>query len=400
MVGVTKMGFWPFGRDPAEIEIATRVITAGTQNGFTVRGKLTIHFAEPQRQSDADAAADRCAQIAAALLREAPGHDKVIGAETHLSGLISARYPVDVAQARTVEMAALHVVGDPALSDELRRANSSSQVIKLPSSPPSGPLATPPPSGPAGRPALASPPFGMAPLSPNSGSSLSSPLPSPPQGSPITSSGSKRRGSSQLRSIQSLLMPPGTPPSAMGSYIAPVVRDSAARLLVGFLRAHDLITLRGVTMDASSAETFATLVPASDAPPGGYEASRASELSRWQGTLGAEVVRELHRETSAICTYLARETMLRAEVPRTLALAVTDALVAAAFSEFEGLLDELNRFADALSPVLVIELAERLVTIAGAGDDPHAMTAALTPLCAVIQEDLNVSALIIKLSSG
>ena len=100
MVGVTKMGFWPFGRDPAEIEIATRVITADTQNGFTVRGKLTIHFAEPQTQADADMAADRCAQITATLLREAPGHDRVIGAETQLSGLLFARYPVDVARAR------------------------------------------------------------------------------------------------------------------------------------------------------------------------------------------------------------------------------------------------------------------------------------------------------------
>lgn len=391
------MGIWPFGRDPAEIEIATRVITAGTQNGFTVRGKLTIHFAEPQRQGDADEAADRMAQIAMALLRESQSHDRVIGAEAHLNALLMSRYPPDIAPARVVEVAALHVVGDPALSDELRRANTGTfRAPRIPpSSPPSGPLATP---APYSRP---TPPLGMNQIAPNS-APLSQPTPQVPSASPMsTPPTSKRRGStSQLRSIQSLLMPPGTPPSAMGAYVAPIARDSAARLLVGYLRAHDLITLRGVAMDASSAETFASLVPASDAAPGGYEQSRATELGRWQGTLGADVVMALHRETSALSTYLAREAMLRAEVPRTLALAVTDALCTAAFPALAGLRDELNRFADALSPTLVSELAERLSTIADAGDDPRAITAALTPLCAVIQEDLNVSAMIIKLSSS
>ncbi len=66
------MPFWPFGREPAEIEIVTRVITAATQNGVKVRGKLTLHFSEGQRQAVADAAADRCATVAIALLREAP----------------------------------------------------------------------------------------------------------------------------------------------------------------------------------------------------------------------------------------------------------------------------------------------------------------------------------------
>ena len=38
------MGFWPFGRDPANVEIVSRIITAATQNGYRVRGKLTLHF--------------------------------------------------------------------------------------------------------------------------------------------------------------------------------------------------------------------------------------------------------------------------------------------------------------------------------------------------------------------
>jgi hypothetical protein len=367
------MGFWPFGRDPADIEIATRVITAATPGGYAIRGKVTIHFAEPQRQADADAAADRCAQVALALLREAISHERVIGAEAQLSAALLGRYPADVAQARAVEVAALHVVGDPGLSDELRRASNSNRppasVSNRPSAPPSGPLVSPPPS-------YATPPV-----------SSSAPV-------------SKRRLSSQLRSIQSLLMPPGTPPSGMGAYIAPLVRDSAARLLVGFLRAHDLITLRGVAIDENSAEALANLVPASDAPPGGYEASRAAEILRWQGMLGAKVMSALHRETHAVSAYLTREAMQRSEVPRALSLAVVEALCAAAFPENEGLFHELDCFPDALSPALVAEVAQNLSEIAGAGDDPVTMAAALTPLIAVIQEDLGVSAMIIKHSSG
>lgn len=369
------MGFWPFGRDPAEIEIATRVITAATQNGYTIRGKLTIHFAEPQRQADADAAADRCAQLAITLLREAQSHERVIGAEGQLSAMLLARYPPEVARGRTVEIAALHVVGDPALSDELRRASAvSSPSLNLPSAPPSGPLASPPPSY-------------LTPQAPSVALGSAAPT-------------SKRRGSSQLRAIQSLLMPPGTQPSAMGAYIAPIVQDSAARLLVGFLRAHDLITLRRVAIDETSAEALASLVPVSDALPGGYEASRATELQRWQATLGAPVIRALHREVNAITVYLSREAMLQAEVPKALSVAVVEALCAAAFPDDEGLLHELERFPDVLSPVLLTEAARRFSAIADTGDDPMPMAAALTPLLAVIQDDLNVSAMIIKHSSG
>ena len=78
------MGFWPFGRDPADIELVSRVITAAAQNGYRVRGKLTIHFQDPQRQADADAAGDRCATLAIALLRETPDHGSLIGAEGKL----------------------------------------------------------------------------------------------------------------------------------------------------------------------------------------------------------------------------------------------------------------------------------------------------------------------------
>ncbi|KYF58426.1 hypothetical protein BE08_34810, partial [Sorangium cellulosum] len=63
------MGFWPFGgREAANVERASQEVTAAARGG-TVRAKLTLFFKEPQTQSAADRAVERCAQIAASLLR-------------------------------------------------------------------------------------------------------------------------------------------------------------------------------------------------------------------------------------------------------------------------------------------------------------------------------------------
>jgi hypothetical protein len=394
------MPFWPFGRDPAEIEIATRVITAATQNGVKVRGKLTIHFSEAQRQNSADAAADRCATVAIALLREAPEHQRLIGAETQLNAQLLARYPGDIPSARAVELAALHVVGDPTLSEELRRASSSGSIPPLPPStqPPPRPVTASGSGVPSVRGSSASlPPRSIPPSQMPAPLSSSSPLP------PHAGYGAppRRRGSSQIRSIQSLLMPAGTPPSAMGAFVAPTVRDSSARLLVGFLRAHDLITLRRVVIDESSAEMLASLVPISDAPPGGYEASRATEIARWSQAIGADVVTALHHEANVVAMVLTRDAMARAEVNRALAAAVIDAAIGAAFpGEDEARFADPGRFPDASTPPFTDAVVHGLTRIAGCGDDPAAMTSALRPLLALIQEDLATSAMIVKISSG
>lgn len=376
------MGFWPFGRDPANVEIVSRVITAATQNGYRVRGKLTIHFAEPVRQADADLAGDRCAAVAVAMLREAPEHGAVIGAEAQLSAELYARYPVDVARARALELAALHVLGDPTLSDELRRASSSSGTMPAVTL---GSQAPPASARPSSTPPSVRPPpmsSAAAPSSPGSGA--------PP----------RRRGSSQIRAIQSLLMPPGTPPAAMGQYIAPLAKDSAARLLIGFLRAHDLITVRGVSIDEGSAEMLASLVPVSDAPPGGYESSRAGEIARWQTTLGQGPMFALQHEVRVVSAFLAREALVRAEVMPALVDAVVEALIAAAFPDEAGVLGELGRFPSAIAPDFVGVLAENLTRVAETSEDPASIASALTPLLAMVKDDLAVAAMIIKQSSG
>ena len=365
------MSFWPFGRDPANIELVSRVITATAQNGYRLRGKLTIHFAEPQKQSDADDAADRCCAMAVALLREAPDHSRVIGAEAQIGAELTARFPGDAARVRAVELAALHVVGDPALSDELRRASS-----------PSVPIATRPPS--------------MPPPSRISAPPASAPPSSPPVSAPTPV---RRRSSSQIRSLQSLLMPPGTSPAAMGQYVAPHARDSAARLLIGFLRAHDLISVRRAPVDENSAEMLATLVPGSDAPPGGYEASRAGEIARWQSALGQGVVAALQHEVRVASVYATREALVRVEVMPALVQAVIEALGAAAFPDEAGLLAELARLPSPMPADFVSNLVGALTRIAGTTEDPAIVASALAPLVQTVQQDLDIYAMIIKQST-
>jgi hypothetical protein len=458
---MVEMGFWPFGRDPADIELVSRVITAATRNGYRVRGKLTIHFVEPQRQAEADEAGDRCAALAVSLLRDAPDHERVIGAEAQLSAELTARYPHSAAPARAVELAALHVLGDPALSDELRRASGTMPAVIPPlsqsSSPPSAarppPSSNPPvhhggsagsadsagsapkpPASPAARPGGSSAPTAAspAPTSMDDGGSARSRPQSPvaahpptpaqrtgtaqPPGPPHADDGGllartpnpqpppkplvRRRPSSQIRSIQSLLMPPGTSPAAMGQFVAPMVKDSAARILIGFLRAHDLITVRRVAVDETSAEMLATLVPASDAPPGGYEASRAGEIARWQAALGQGPMFALHHEVRVHAAYLTREALARVEVMPALADAVVEAVCAAAFPDEAGLLAEIAKLPTPPPADFVAQLARALGRIAGGDDDPASLAAALDPLLATVQEDLSVSAMIIKQSSG
>ncbi|MFS8069920.1 MAG: hypothetical protein ACMG6S_26440 [Byssovorax sp.] len=186
----------------------------------------------------------------------------------------------------------------------------------------------------------------------------------------------------------------------MGAFVAPTVRDSSARLLIGFLRAHDLITLRRVVIDERSAEMLANLVPLSDAPPGGYEASRSAELARWNQAIGADVVSALHHEVNAVSVYLTRDAILRADLNRTLAAAVIDASISAAFPGEEERFAGPARFPDASTPAFTDAVVHELTRIAGCGDDPEAMTAALRPLIVLIQEDLATSATIVKIAAG
>ena len=312
------MGFWPFGREPSEVEIASRVVTAPTRDRFTVRGKLTLHFLEPQTQAAADGAADRCVELCAAILREAPDHRSLISGEATVVSELVARLPPDFAPTRAIELVSLHVVGDPGPSAAIRRPSSGAMAaVKMP-----GPvISSVPPNATSGRDAR--------PLGETSGRDARPPgetswpipigrIPTPPPATASPIPRVRRASSTRMRAV-SLVIPPSSPPPAMGAAVVPFVRDSAARLLVGTLRAFDLLVLRRVTLDESSPEMLSALVPISEVAPGAYESSRAQELGRWQGMLGPQIFAQLQRDACVLAVYLAYAAMIGAMVPQPLA---------------------------------------------------------------------------------
>src|SRR5262245_17759731 len=106
------MRFWPFGRGPADVDLASRVVTAMAGDHVQVRGKLTLHFVDPVTQSDADDAADQVAKVAELVLREASSAE-LLGAESHIVAAVAGRLPDGIAATRVIELASLHVVGEP-----------------------------------------------------------------------------------------------------------------------------------------------------------------------------------------------------------------------------------------------------------------------------------------------
>ena len=146
---------------------------------------------------------------------------------------------------------------------------------------------------------------------------------------------------------------------------------------------------------------LATLVPVSDAPPGGYEASRAGEIARWQATLGQDVVRALQHEVRMTAPTSPRRRSRGSEVMPALGDAVLDALCAAAFPDEARILAELARFPIPMPADFVA--VPRAVADRARGRRRRSRrpsTSALTPLVATVKDDFPVSAMIIKQSSG
>jgi hypothetical protein len=536
------MSFWRFGREPEDVDMISRVVTAVTRDTRMVRGKITLHFLAPQTQTAADKAADRCATLVEAILREAP--EPPLGGEEQILATLRPKLPSDLPATRTIECAALHVVGD--ISSAGRRASSSSQSavptppgdevarasfdrdsstevgsarsrpetqppdMRNPSSlpgpgsqrsqPPDGrsqgggqpgpggrgswqpaPLSPraqpaeggnriswpgpggrgsyqpgpPGPSGPSGPPgpSRSQPPSGgagwhapgagsqhpksgmpgaralrasempgainpgrspgsfadgprpmrpsSAPGSPSVAPSALRPSTAPPQSLPALSPPVQRRGnSSWMRAIRpEMIMLPGAQPRAMGGAVARLVRDLAARLLIGILRAHDLL-LRGHTLEEGSAEALADLVPISDAQLGGYEESRAAEISRWKTKLGESAMSSVRHETRVVAVYLAFAEMLRSEIPQHVALEVCEGISMAAFPDTKSLVGEIDRYLHAVAPTVCEELARRVVQMLSIQRRPAELSSALAVLLATIEEDTALGVAVVKRSLG
>lgn len=196
-----------------------------------------------------------------------------------------------------------------------------------------------------------------------------------------------------------LMLLPGAPPRAIGGAVARLVRDLSARLLIGVLRAHDLL-LRGHTLEEGSAEALADLVPISDAPLGGYEESRAAEIGRWQTKLGAFAMDAVRTEARAVGVYLAFAAMLQADVPQHVALEVCEGICAAAYSSAPFPVSALDRYLHTVELTVCEELAKRVGHALGIDGRRAELSAALAALLSTMENDMALGALVVKKSLG
>jgi hypothetical protein len=401
------MGFWDWANEPATVELASRIVTARARDLVTVRGKLIVHFREPQKQAAADAAADACAELAARIMRDAPNHVELIGGETTVISELVARLPPDLPLPRTVELHSLHVVGSSASSPAMRRPSSGAIAAVRP--PGAGGVAIAPSTPgqelgarttPAGATRIPSNPPGE-----RAGERAAdrvrdwatvSPIPGIPVVDVGRSAPPRRISSTRMRVPTTVSVPPGATAPQIGAAIVPLVRDSAARILIGILRAHDLVVLRKVQLDDSAAEVAGALVPTSEAPPGGFEASRGHELARWQGALGTDVYRQLCAEAALFSIYLAYAAMIHARVPSELTLAAVEATCASGYPPHDSPLPYLGRYLHAEAPRVADELANRMIGILGDGAQSAAMTRAIAPLLEAVREEIGYAAIVIR----
>ncbi|MBK9266666.1 MAG: hypothetical protein IPM54_43625 [Polyangiaceae bacterium] len=384
------MAFW----SAADVEIASRIITAKTRNERRVRGKLTLHFSDPQTQSDADQAADRCASLAEEIISEASDHQHILEFEGEFISALRRRLPIDIPPVRSIDLAGLHVIGDPSASSGIRRSTASFRAVVPPVSASSAlaPTQAPPPppipnrtpgSSPAHR-ASNTPPSSMITTGPMSRAAASS----------------KRPTFSRMRAMTpAMVLPPGSPPLAIARVLAPFMSDCASRILVGFLRAYDLHVLRGLALEDGSAEMLAAVVPVSDAPLGGYEASRTAELTRWQNSFGQATFQRLRRECQVVAVFFAHTSLLHQDIPQNITLEILQEATPMAFAGDASILLGMSRWLSLKDEEVLPALCAHLTDLVGHGN-PHELASALSLLVASVNEDLVLASSLAKDAVG
>lgn len=387
-----SMGIWPFGRDPADVEMASRIVTATVGDKVKVRGKLSLHFAEPQTQAIADDAAERCAALMEIVLREQRDHESVVGAEGEMVLKLVDRMPPTMVPTRMIELAALHVVGDPALTARKKPSTASFQAVRPPSAPPPAMRHV----TPWAPPTMGSPPT----IAPKSSVPKSSGTVPPPSAVAPSSSVPKRRSSTRMRALTaSLVLPVGSSPQSIGAAIAPLLRDTSFRLLIGFLRIHDLIAVRGVLLEEGSPELQVAVSTILDQAPG-EEATRTAEIGRWESTLGVSVVDALRREALTVATFLAHSTLGQAGIPQDTTVELLDECCTRAAPGEPSPLLAIEPYTRSAQDALPSLIDARITKILGGAGEPGSMNAALTPLVASVEEDISIASTLAKHALG
>jgi hypothetical protein len=103
------------------------VVVLRAQDGIPMRAKVTLRLEEPQTQETADELTDQCADLVRAVVREAPSASVIQGLEAAIAIEVLTRMPKGPVAIRGVEIAGLHIVGDPG------------HAARTPSSPEEGP---------------------------------------------------------------------------------------------------------------------------------------------------------------------------------------------------------------------------------------------------------------------
>jgi len=358
------MPFWRFKRDkePADVELVGRVVTTTARDGARLRAKLTVTFEEPQTQQVSEEAGDRCQSVAVQVLAKVQKHENLMAdasdMQSHVDELVAElrrRLPDGLPHVRSLELAAIHVVGDMSTSQARtptwRKLEAVAPASKVPAK---------------GQPPSAPPP--------------------------------RRQSSSQMFAVTAeRLVPPGASHDIAGKAIAPLVRDAAGRLLVCILRCYDLIFVRELELDESSG-LLAALVPTSDVGPGKYEESRRTEIERWEGTVGEDAVEKLRRESAIVAAFLMYQNLLHSDVPVSATVEIMEAVNERAFPEEAGILVEMARYlqtAESTGP----ELSTRVLSALEQETETDQLESALAPLLSALTDDLGLAANHVKRSA-
>jgi hypothetical protein len=156
---------------------------------------------------------------------------------------------------------------------------------------------------------------------------------------------------------------------------------------VGFLRAYDLVVLRGLALEEGSAEMLAAVVPVSDAPLGGYEASRTAELTRWQNSFGTATFQRLRRECQVVAVFFGHVSLINQDVPQNITLEILQEATPLAFAGEANILLGMSRWLNLQEHNVLPALCAHLTDLLGHGN-PQELAVALQLLVAAVNEDL------------
>lgn len=363
------MRFWPFGskeKEPEEssdLDFASRVVTGPSQDGSVLRAKVTVHFQEPRTAGAAEPIVERASQWLRACFYASDSGQELVGTEPELGREATRELVAELPAIRSVDVVALHVLSE-------------------------SPTPAPPSVGP---------PSVIAPSShPPSAASAAKPSSRPPpmQSPPRRSSSS----SSQMLAVRdSRLIPEGATVDAAAFAIVPLLRDAATRVLIGVLRACDLVIVRGLRLDTTSADNMGELVPQSTAAAGRFAEERRDELLRWEERLGEDKVGALRTEAAAVVCYFLHTSLQQVGVETSAATALLDAAARAAFDE-EGALSSMPYYLGSASDPTDALARKALLIVADDSDAFASFTVMLSPVLASLHEDFAFTSGQIKIS--